>query len=166
MLKKGLHLLLAALSVFALICNLAACASNPHPKENYNVEEIFVRDYATLDSIATYLLSLEEKHIHIKFNPLRVMSQYGDPYELNDPQTKQLINELEEKGYYNISKCDGIVVFDVWRKHFNVEFEAGFAYSNGGYSVAPAVSFVTYQQPLSKENWCYYEADYNEWRVR
>lgn len=166
MLKKGLSLLSATFCLLIIILNFTACARNPLPGNDDGVEEVFERDHSSLESIVSYLLSLEESTVYIKCNPVRIIGEFGEPMEFDDPEIEQLVHELAEKGYNGITKAHDIIVFDVWRQHFDVEFEAGFGYSDDGTVDAYAVQFLTYQEPLSKENWCYYEEDYNEWRAR
>jgi len=159
MLKKAVSLLL-------ILLTLTACASNPVPEDNESVEATFEQDYSYLESIVTYLLSLEEDRVRIHCNPVKILGEYGESMEFSDPQIEQIVHELAKKGYNYITKSYDIVVFDVWRKPIYGEFAAGFGYSDDGMVDAYAVSFLTYQEPLSTEHWCYYEADYNEWRVR
>lgn len=163
MVKRKITILFCLVAILVI---LSACAKNRLPADDKGVEEVFERDYSSLVDIVSYLLSLEESTVYIKCNPVRVIDEYGDPMEFTDLQTERLVNELAEKGYNRITKKRDIVVFYVWKKPLYDEFEAGFGYSDDGMVDSSAVIFLTYQQPLSKENWCYYEADYNEWRAR
>ena len=84
--------------------------------------------------------------------------------EFQSSEMEQIVEKLKSKGYYYITKRENVVIFDVWRKSFDVEFEAGFVYSIDGSGDLSEIAYLTYQYPLSKQNWYYYEADYNEWR--
>ena len=94
----------------------------------------------------------------------RIKGEYGKLLKFQSREIEQIIGELKKKGYDHIMKRDQAVVFDIWRKPFDAEFEAGFAYSADGTGDLSAIQFLIRQDPLPEEKWYYYEADYNEWR--
>jgi len=165
---------IAIVCIIALMTGLSACAKNYLPGNESDIDAVFERDYSTIMDVTSYLLSLEENTVYINYNPIEVLGEFGKPLDisggLGKPITfpsqtiKQLAVNLEDKGYNHITKKDNVVVFDVWRRLIGSEFDAGFVYSVDGSGDLSALQFLTYQRPLSKENWYYYEEDYNEWR--
>jgi hypothetical protein len=129
-----------------------------------DVDISFQQDYVLISDITEYMLSLEETPVYIECEKIELRGRFGEPMDFQSPEIERLVEALAEKGYLQIQKMDSIVVFDIWRKRFNEEFESGFVYSTYGTGDLSAIPFLVYQRPLSKENWYYYESDYNEWR--
>lgn len=157
---------IAIVCVFALMTGLTACGGNYLPENDNGVDIAFEQDYTLIDETTSYLLALEEKYVYIECQQKEITGRFGTPMEFQSSEMEQIVEKVKSKGYYYITKVDNVVVFDVWRKSFNVEFEAGFVYSIDGSGDLSKITYLTYQQPLSKQNWYYYEADYNEWRRR
>lgn len=156
----------AIICILVLTLVLTSCTGNYLPENDTDIDSVFERDYSKLIDITDYLVSLEESIVYIDYNPLEIKGEFGTPMEFDSPEIIQIANELAEEGYYHIVKDNNVIVFDVWRKPIGTEFEAGFAYSIDGTGDLSEIQYLTKQCSLSKENWYYYEEDYNEWRVR
>lgn len=157
---------IAVVCVVALTVGLTACSKNILPETTDDVDAVFEQDYDLIDEVTSHLLALEESGVWIQCREKEISGEFGKPMEFQSSKIEQIVEELRNKGYYHISKRENVVIFDVWRKAFDVEFEAGFVYSIDGSGDLSDVEYLTYQRPLSKENWYYYESDFNEWRVR
>ena len=157
---------IAVVCVVSLTIGLTACSRNILPGKADDIDAVFERDYALMDEAVSNLSALEESRVWIKCQQKEVTFEFGDPMELQSSRMEQIVENLKNKGYYHITKDQKIVIFDVWRRLVGTEFEAGFAYSIDGSGDLSEIAYLTYQRPLSKQNWYYYEADYNEWRRR
>lgn len=155
---------IAIICVFVLMTVLTACTENYLPENDNDVDTAFEQDYALIDEATSHLLVLEESRVRIKCQQKEITGELGEPMEFQSSEMEEIVEKLKSKGYYCITKRENVVIFEVWRKSFDVEFEAGFVYSIDGSGDLSEIAYLTYQNPLSKQNWYYYEADYNEWR--
>lgn len=155
---------MAAVCVVAVMLGLTACNKNILPETTDDIDAIFEQDYVLIDKVTSYMLTLEESRVHVKCQQKEITGELGSPMKFQSSEMEQIIEELKNKGYYHITKRANVLRFDIWRRVVGTEFEAGFAYSIDGSGDLSEISYLTYQRPLSKENWYYYEADYNEWR--
>lgn len=151
--------------LFALMTGLTSCAENYLPENDNDVYAAFEQDYALIDKATSYLMALEESRVHIKCQEKKITGELGEPMKVQSSEMEQIVEKLRSKGYYYITKRENVVIFAVWRKPFDVEFEAGFVYSIDGSGVLSSITFLTYQEPMANKNWYYYESDYNEWRT-
>ncbi len=128
-----------------------------------SVNASFEEDFEDLQRVADYLISLENKSVWIR-NPRQPMSvDVGETRDI-DPEIKGTVRRLFRRGYMNITKSDTSVVFERWKGPFSLEFRAGFAFNFRGTDWVD-VQFRINQQELDREDWYYYEEDYNQWRV-
>ncbi len=162
--NRQCFVVIVIVSIFAVIIGFIVFNENYLPKKDADVDTAFEQDYALIDEATSHLLALEESSVRIKCQQKEIKGEFGEPMFFQSSEIEQIVDELAKKGYNRITKKENIVIFDVWRKFLNVEFEAGFVYSIDGSGDLSAVQFLTYQRPLSMENWYYYEVDYNEWR--
>ena len=164
-----------ALAVIALMMSLLGCRSNYLPEKDADAEvnAFFERDYEQLCDVVKFLMSQKEPNVYIDFDPRLIVEAYtlkGNRYEerevtFDSKAIEQSVCELGRKGYVRIQKRDNFIYFEVWKKHFHMEFDAGFAYSIDGSGNLEAIQFVISQRPMGPENWYYCETDYNEWRA-
>lgn len=164
-----------AMAVIALLMSLSGCRSNylPEKDSDSEVDAFFERDYEQLCEVVEFLMAQEEFTVRVEFDPRLIVEAYtlkGNCYEKRevtfDSQViEQSVRELGRKGYVRIKKRDNFIYFEVWKKYFHAEFDAGFAYSIDGSGDLEAIQFVISQRPMGPENWYYCETDYNEWRV-
>lgn len=163
--KKALIGFWAAVGMLAVLMILSGFGGN-HLRED-EIDVVFERDYAQIIAVTGYLTALEEDEVYISMdnaNPNRIKGECGKPLEFYSEEIERIVGELDNKGYYQVTKRDGVVIFDVWRKPLDAEFESGFAYSADGTGELSTIQFLIGQRPLREQNWYYYEADYNEWR--
>lgn len=160
------RLCVVILFVFVIMNGLTSCAENYLPEKDNGVDTAFEQDYALIDEAVSHLLMLEESRVNIECQQKEITGELGKPMEFQSVKMEQIVEKLKEKGYYYITKRENVVIFDVWRKPFDVEFEAGFVYSVDGSGDLSEISYLTDQRSLPKQNWYYYESDYNEWRSK
>ncbi|MCC8013867.1 MAG: hypothetical protein LIO87_01620 [Eubacterium sp.] len=80
--------------------------------------------------------------------------------EINDDEfVKKLNNVFKHRKYKIIVKSNNTVYFQLWSTR---DIGKGIAYSADGSDLE--IDFLTNSEPLSEENWYYYEADFNEWK--
>lgn len=131
--------------------------------DNACVNETFEDDFEDLQKVADYLISLENKSALIR-TPYKPMSvDLGQTREI-DSEVKEIVRKLFRRGYMNIIKNDTSIVFERWKRPFSYEFRAGFAFNFRGTDWVD-VDFRINQQELEKDDWYYYEEDYNEYRI-
>lgn len=164
-----------AMAMVALLMSLSGCRSNYLPEKDAasEVDAFFERDYEQLCEVVEFLTSQKESTVYIDFDPRLTVKAYtlkGNRYKekevtLDSKAIEQSVRELGRKGYIRIKKSDNFIYFEVWKKRFHMEFDAGFAYSIDGSGNLEAIQFVISQRPMGPENWYYCETDYNEWRA-
>lgn len=156
--KKHMRIVVAVVTWISVIFALAGCSKFAFRD---STGKVFSRDYESLSLIADYLVSLEYDSVYIP-------SEYKDGEMLISATTCFIDNEdvinaialLREAGCSVIGKNDGVVTFVYWSTS---DVGKGFAYSSDGSD--PQLQFRTYLEKLSKENWFYYEEDFNLWRL-
>lgn len=131
--------------------------------EKADVNHTFEEDYAELAEVSEYLLSLEDDLIVIRSGYLPMTVDFDDEVPIDNWKIKNTIRHLFFKGYSYISKSGGTIKFERWEKSFSYEFRAGFAFNSYG-GEGLGIQFLMKQEELSRENWYYFEEDYNEWR--
>ena len=164
-----------AMIAFVLMTSLSGCWNNYLPEKDADseVDAFFERDYEQLCDVVEFLMAQKESTVYVDFDPRLIVEAYtlkGNRYEkrevtLDSKAIEQSVRELGRKGYICISKSNNFIYFEVWRKHFHAEFDAGFAYSIDGSGNLEAIQSVISQRPMGPENWYYCETDYNEWRA-
>lgn len=74
----------------------------------------------------------------------------------------EMLNKIfKERKYQVVSKNDKTISFQLWS---NLDVGKGVAYVSRG--EAPSIQFLTKYEKLDKENWFYYEANFNEWKLK
>lgn len=151
------------LILFMLFCVITDLVPQSKNIDKADVNATFEKDYEDLLEVAEYLIALEDESVWIR-NPNKPMSVgYGDKRDI-DPEIKGEIRSLFRRGYMDITKRGSSVVFQRWERPFSAEFRAGFAFNFRGTDWVD-VDFRINQQELEKEDWYYYEEDYNEYRI-
>ena len=147
-----------------------------------NMGEIFIDDYELLMTVVDYLV--DSGHTSIWIRPDTdsdiLLTRQGTVLSINDEHVVKTIEILRDLGYQSISKTENIIHFQ--RSSRGRDFGNGIAYSIDGVepnfgidtrdplygsTVMPAqIMYLTKLEPLPKQNWYYYEEDFNEWRSR
>lgn len=169
--NKKIKVPIISVAVIILLINLtmlSGCVTKKQNMEFANVQETFEEDYLLLKEVNDYMISVsEELNVHMvlienAYDPMVV--GYGYEMIIENKDIKETIQTLFKKGYMYISLYDGVVCFERWKKSFDHEYRAGFAYSpdNAG---ELDIEYIISQEELSVPGWYFYEEDYNEWRA-
>ena len=79
-------------------------------------------------------------------------------------EDEEFVNDIEilfkEREYSHIGKIGNTIYFQLWA---NKDAGSGIAYSTDGNE--PVLQFLTKLEELDKNNWYYYEEDFNEWKL-
>lgn len=150
-----------AVIVVALVSIISVLSGCSRVAFRESKEEIFSNDYDLLALVSDYLVELEHERVYITSTFLDgEISVDGSTYWIDDEGIVHAIMLLEESGCTVIRKYDGIVTFLYWS---TLDASKGFAYSSNG--INPQVDFQTHLEKLSMDNWFYYEANYNMWKL-
>ncbi|MCD7778987.1 MAG: hypothetical protein LUH47_10935 [Clostridiales bacterium] len=137
----------------------------------------FNKNYDRLSEVSDYLLSVEYNTVWISstdyiydtedYGTWYISDAYGENAEsgrvkINDDDFVNTLNYLFSNRKYNvINRDESTISFQLWA---NLDCGKGIAYSADGSSLN--IDYLTYSEPLSEENWYYYEADFNLYRER
>lgn len=153
---------------------------NP-PISQEKVEKIFLTDYEYVFELVEYMKSSKYDNIIINLNDyIHNYEDYGtwfvydeDGQHIHDEEeqgVQKIADEniveildilFKQKKYQIITKDDDTISFQLWS---NLDKGIGFAYTLNG--DIPEIQFLTKFEKLKKENWYYYEDDFNEWRLQ
>lgn len=141
-----------------------------------DAESILNDDFEYIYVIADYLEKSEYTEIDIQsYDYVSNEGKYGTWYvygenmERSNIGTQKITDEhivdildtlFKHKKYKNITKSGNTISFLLWS---NLDAGRGVAYTLDGKE--PILQFLTYFQELKKENWYYYEEDFNTWKV-
>ena len=128
------------------------------------------RDFRNNEELITlvtdYLVQSEYEQISISnynWNGSMYVSGHGYIF-IEDKEIVTAIWKLQRKGYSSIHKKANGISFVRWR---NKDVGKGIVFSIDGHEPGEsAFNFLTKTKPMLKENWYYYEEDYNKWRTR
>ena len=143
---------------------LPGCVPKKRNIDSADVNATFEEDIDDLQVVADYLCDFDYDYVIIEDSKGTMIVDGGEKVSIDNDEIKQTIKDLLNKGYRCLSKNYDTIEFDRWDKSFDMEFQAGFAFVYDG-SEDLDISFVVHQEPLSKDNWYYYEANYNEYRL-
>ena len=147
-------------------------------KENYSTDKKIKKEfYDNYDIISCITETLEE----IPYSNINIQNvdyiyndgNFGTWYVCDDeigiegikkiPNVKliEMLNKIfTERKYQLVSKNDKTISFQLWS---NLDDGRGIAYTPDGNP--PTLQFLTKFEKLKKENWYYYEENFNEWRL-
>ena len=125
---------------------------NP-PITKDEVQELFVEDYDKLSNVAKFIGASQYDNVYIvEENDIADLS-------VSENEVVADIKWLIKNGYDVISKEKNTVYFQRWS---NLDAGRGVCYVVDDEN--PTIQFLTKYEKLSKENWFYYEEDFNEWK--
>ena len=135
----------------------------PSPISKAKMERLFKADQDLLVPIADYFIDLEYSSIYITNNhESGFMHIRTEQVQIENPEIVRCLDTLfNERGYSVIGKKDSTIYFQRWS---SLERGRGIAYTVN--SLAPKIEYVTDYSKLSKDNWYYYEEDFNEYKRR
>ena len=82
--------------------------------------------------------------------------------KIPDVELVEMLNKIfTERKYQVITKKDNTIMFQLWA---NLDVGKGVVYVSNGET--PSIEYLTKYEKLDKENWFYYEADFNEWKLK
>lgn len=140
------------------------------------IEKEFYKNYETILEITSYIEKAKFANINIQgtdyiyddgnFGTWYVQSGNANDTandgrkEIEDEKiVKDLSHLFKDKKYQVINKNGHTISFQLWS---NLDMGSGFAYSINGSE--PELQFLTRLEKLNKDNWYYYEEDFNEWK--
>lgn len=159
---------------------LTGCVPENQNIKSTNVDETFEEDFPLLKQVTDYLQSVSDTDnadiILISSDNYSVMNIHYvasdiniDKIQIQNEEAKQLLKKLFNRGYsnvyYNKKSHPLIISFSRFRKNFDVEYGAGYAYSPEAKGELD-IQYIVSQKELSISNWYFYEKDYNEWRSK
>lgn len=114
----------------------------------------------------SHLFDKKKKFILIIYDE----GDYGTWYVKNDNvngvmniENNDIVDTLSElfnkRKYQVIAKDGNTISFQLWA---NLDAGSGIAYSIDGSE--PTLQFLTKSEKMDKENWYYYEENFNEWK--
>ena len=125
----------------------------------------FLKNQDNIMTVTEYLINSEYSDIYIVDNyDIGVMSANSTKDTvIEEPRVVSATSTLFRRGYSVIDKNGNTISFQ--RSTRLADFGSGVAYSIDGIH-EPELQLLTRLEPLSVENWYYYEEDYNEFRRR
>ena len=149
---------------------------NP-PINREKAEKALLKDYEEVCIIVDYMKNSEYADIIIQSNDYVYNDEnygtwhiYDDTLKNNEAGNKKIKDKnivdildvlFKKKNYHNISKNGNTISFLLWS---NLDAGRGLAYTIDGST--PSLQFLTKIEKLDKDNWYYYEEDFNEWKRR
>lgn len=162
--KNVIFYILIILSITVAVGFMWWMVSSLSPPDKNKADKYFNRDKADIRLITEYLIDSDYPVMCIK-NANGYMHVAGFDIKIDDSAVMEAIRRLfEQQEYKQIDKFGNTISFQIWER-FIVDFASGIAYSINGKD-EPEMQFLTKIEPLSEDGWYYFEADYNEWRVR
>jgi len=131
-----------------------------------NAEKYFNRNKALFTEVKDFFAeSKYEDVVVLSFEREGRMSNRGNSVPINNEEAERNIEKLRRRGYKTVGKTGGVVYFS---SQFGfLDYAVGFAYSVGGnVPNDSSITFLTLIEPLAEDGWYYFEADYNEYRIR
>lgn len=140
-----------------------------------DIKKEFYDNFETISDVTEYIKNSPYSNVNITdVDYIYEEGEYGTWYvsdEVSGNGGKQKIEDNEivntlnalfrDDKYQVITKSGGTISFQLWS---NFDMTKGFAYvADGG---TPYQEFLTKYEKLDKENWYYYETDFNEWKRR
>jgi len=172
--KKSIKIIICCASIFTLIAVVAGliCCMiySLSPPDKNKAERFLARDKADMVLITEYFIKSNYLEIYINESSAKKGSMFTGletrDVKIEDTTVAEAIDRLfEKRGYKGINRDGNTISFLIWTRL--MDFGSGIAYSiNGQVPDDMSIQFLTKLEPLDKENWYYYEEDYNEWKNR
>ena len=124
-------------------------------------EQLLKRDIDHILTVTEFLVNLEQPTAYI--NSADGSMYIGYTVNIDDEEVALAIKHLiESSGYHIIEKNNNTIYFLRWTRL--MDFGGGITYSIDGQN-KPELPHLTKLEPLSEENWYYYEEDYTKDRL-
>lgn len=135
------------------------------------IEREFYKNYETILEITSYIENTGFENVNIQATDyIYDDGDYGTWYVKNgdvegvenieNQYFVEMISEIFNKRKYQVIAKDGNTIhFQLWA---NLDAGSGIAYSIDGSE--PTLQFLTKSKKMDKENWYYYEENFNEWK--
>lgn len=181
--KRFLKILLLLISITGIITIFVILAGSlvigglfDPPINQKKAEKILLSDFEDFYAVIDYMKKSEFTDIDIESNDYVYGSKnhgtwyvYDNTLKNQNAKNKKITNKyvvdildifFNEKNCRNISKNGNTISFLLWS---NLDDGRGIAYTPDGNP--PTLQFLTKFEKLKKENWYYYEENFNEWRL-
>ncbi len=171
--KKKLIFVILAFVIIVLFLTIKLSKGNYATDKKIKKE--FYNNFDTILSITKMLEETSYSRINIQnVDFLYDDGDFGTWYVRDDKTGKEGIEKIPnvelvemlnkiftERKYQVVCKRDKTIYFQLWA---NLDAGAGVAYVCNGEEAS--IQFLTKYEKLDKENWFYYEADFNEWKLK
>lgn len=182
--KRGLRILLLLILIIGITMIFVVMTGslfigglfNP-PINKEKAEKVLSDDYEAVCAIVDYMKNSNYVNISIESNDYisddgnyGTWYVYGDALKEQDTGIKKIKDKdivkiidilFKKRSYQNISKDGNTVSFLLWSA---LDRGKGIAYTLDGN--APTLQFLTESERLKKDNWYYYEENFNEWKAK
>ena len=163
--KDNIGFTIAIVFIVVVVGIIFSAIYSLKPPDKNKMEKYFKRDNADIILITDYFIDSSNPEIYVRksdFKDGKILTGDNMLYEKieNEAVIKAIGRIFKKQGYSVIGKNNNTIYFQKWSMF---EEDRGIAYSING-NDKPIVEFLTKLEPLSKNGWYYYEADYNEWR--
>lgn len=124
------------------------------------IERYFNRDKEEIIRITDYFVGMKS---NISFNSVDFKAKNYKSFIKDQKVVDALKTLFEEKGYEVIGINNNTVYFQKWSRGADLGIGLTYLVDLGDKS---DLEFLTKLEPLLEKNWYFYEANYNEWRLR
>lgn len=147
--------LFSIISIILLIIVITGCSSAVN--QSYG-EKCFEKDKDYLFKVNEYLSGFGNETIIYLSDMGISMKVDGEDFPIEEIAVSSELEKLSDLGYKSITKAGNYIAYLRWA---DLDSGRGIVYSVDGNT--PDLQFLTKIEPLSEENWYYYEEDFNEW---
>lgn len=176
---KIISIILVACIVILLVCGIILYmwlrTLFPYSSQQ-EIEKEFYKNYEAISELTSYIENTEFVNINIQDTDyIYDDGNYGTWYvqsgdandTVNDGRkeiegdkvVKELLHLFKDKKYQGINKYGNAISFQL---NSTLDMSAGIVYSIDG--AEPSMQILAKLEALDKDNWYYYESDFNEWR--
>lgn len=176
---KIISIILVACIVILLVCGIILYmwlrTLFPYSSQQ-EIEKEFYKNYEAISELTSYIENTGFVNINIQDTDyIYDDGNYGTWYvqsgdandtandgrkEIGDDKVvKELLHLFKDKKYQGINKAGNAISFQL---NSTLDMGAGIVYSIDG--TEPSMQILTKLEALDKDNWYYYESDFNEWR--
>lgn len=159
-LKVSIVVIISIICLGSIVSIIYFKALYPSPISKYSMENKFYKNKEILSSVAKYLEKQEFVSIYITSTDEEMEMfasendmEVGKRIQISDDLISTCITDLFKKYNYNvITKKGNGIYFQRWS---NKDYGRGVVYSTDG--ERPENELITILEPLSEENWYFYE---------
>ncbi len=172
---KKIKLIIMIISVILIVCGIIIFMCLRSLFGTYysqkKIEQELHKNYETLLEITSYIENTGFENVNIQaadyiYDDGDYGTWYvenGDVEGIENIENQYFIDTISElfnkRKYQVIAKNGNTIYFQLWA---NLDAGSGIAYSIDGSK--PTLQFLTKLEKIDKENWYYYEENFNDWK--